>query len=208
MLEIGNIYGIVGGDSKVTATTGVALVASIGGDTHAIARVATIRPNTTVTGSSNINVTTGLLTGFALGYNTTSLTEVGVVGDGNSMQVTGNVDINITTGEIITGNVGVNTLAETVIGSVHGSQTGHVDIDILLGGVNTFAIGLSNEGDIYSKTYVGNFLGAGQGGKISVNTGAIFNLGFGLVLDLGVLGTLRLVEQGCVNMGNVGQKPC
>ena len=23
-----------------------------------------------------------------------------------------------------------------------------------------------------------------------------------------VLGTLRLVEQGCVNMGNVGQKPC
>ena len=23
-----------------------------------------------------------------------------------------------------------------------------------------------------------------------------------------VLGTLKLVEQGCVNMGNVGQKPC
>jgi hypothetical protein len=208
ILDIGNIYGIVDGNSKVSATTGVALVASIGGDTHAIARVATIRPNTRVTGSSNINVTTGLLTGFALGYNTTSLTEIGVVGDGNSMQVTGNVDINITTGEIITGNVGVNTLAETVIGSVHGSQTGDIDIDILLGGVNTFAIGLSNEGNIYSKTYVGNFLGAGQGGKISVNAGAIYNLGFGLVLDLGILGTLRLVEQGCVNMGNRGQSPC
>ena len=208
ILDIGNIYGIVGGDSSVSATTGVALVASIGGNTHAIARVATIRPNTGVTGSSNINVTTGLLTGFALGYNTTSLTEIGVVGDGNSMQVNGNVDINITTGEIITGNVGANTLAETVIGSVRRSQNGDVDVGIILGGVNTFAIGLSNDGEIYSKTYVGNFLGAGGGGNVSVNAGAIYNLGFGLVLDLGLLGTLRLAEQGCVNIGNVGQTPC
>jgi len=32
--------------------------------------------------------------------------------------------------------------------------------------------------------------------------------GFGIVLDLGVLGTFRLVKTGCVRIGNVGAPEC
>ena len=42
----------------------------------------------------------------------------------------------------------------------------------------------------------------------SARAGSIFNLGFGLVLDLGIFGTLDLSRQGCVNIGNIGGNAC
>jgi hypothetical protein len=124
--------------------------------------------------------------------------------------VQGNVKINVKTAEVLTGTVGVNTEATTVIGSVTEPHSGDIDISVSMGAVNTMAIGLSTSETIYARTYIGNVMSQSWGAaNTSVSTGSTTNLGLGLIIDLGALGTLRLVEQGCVLIGNkFKNSPC
>ena len=78
-----------------------------------------------------------------------------------------------------------------------------MNIDIVVGAINSFAVGLSTGKTIYSKTYVGNVTSPRGAANIKVHSGAIFNLGIGL----DILG-INLTRQGCVNIGNVGGNGC
>jgi hypothetical protein len=144
------------------------------------------------------------LLAFSLGDDTRATNAIGSV----EANVGGDATIHVKAGEVATGTVGERTTAETYIGSVLADVTGDVDINIVVGAINTFAVGLSNSKEIYAKTYIGNVISPQKDVDINVKMDGVFNLGYGLVLDLGVLGTLDLSRQGCVSVGNYGPSPC
>ena len=202
-VSLGEVLGSAGA-AKMYVTTGPVLSASLGSNTSVVNRAGYLGEGNTIGGHYHSNVKTGALMAFALGDRTNSKNVIGSV----QADIGGNADIDVSVGEVITGTVGENTEAETMVGSVLHDVSGDVDIDIVVGGINSFAIGLSTGKTIYSKTYVGNVLAPVSSANISVTSGSIFNLGFGLVLDLGIFGTLDLSRQGCVNIGNVGGNGC
>lgn len=206
VIEAGVLQGHVGGAATVNLIAGNTIAVSIGYDTTATSRSAVLGSQGSVSGNLNMSVATGELVTFALGAHTKATTMIGVV----DAPVQGNVKINVNTGEVLTGTVGVNTEATTVIGSVTEPHTGDIDISVNMGAVNTMAIGLSTSDTIYAKSYIGNVMSQSSGAaNTSVTMGSKTNLGLGLIIDFGALGTLRLVEQGCVKVGNLYvQSPC
>jgi hypothetical protein len=206
VIEAGVLQGRVGGAANVNQSAGNTIAVSIGYDTTATSRSAVLGSQGVVSGNLNMSVVTGELVTFALGAHTKATTLIGVV----DAPVQGNVKINVKTAEVLTGTVGVNTEATTVIGSVTEPHSGDIDISVSMGAVNTMAIGLSTSETIYARTYIGNVMSQSWGAaNTSVSTGSTTNLGLGLIIDLGALGTLRLVEQGCVLIGNkFKNSPC
>ena len=202
-VSLGEVLGSAG-STMTHVTTGPVLSASLGSRSSVLNRVGYLGEGNRISGHYNSNIKTLALMAFALGDRTASKNVIGSV----QADIGGNADIDVSVGEVITGTVGENTEAETMVGSVLHNVSGDVDIDIVVGGINSFAIGLSTGKTIYSKTYVGNVLAPVSSANISVTSGSIFNLGFGLVLDLGIFGTLDLSRQGCVNIGNVGGNGC
>jgi hypothetical protein len=201
LVSLGNVDGTVGGDANVTIITGPVVSAAIGSNTYAINRVGELAKDVRVGGALNITSTTGLMTAFALGYATTASNEVAVI----DAPVTGSATINVNVGEIVTGTIGANTAANAAIGSIKAPVYGDANISVTALGINTFAIGYSDVGAISSQTYIGNVLQPVYGpANINVVTGGVFTLGFGLVLDLGILGTLDFSRNGCTNIGNIG----
>ena len=203
VIEIGNVDGVTG-SANVNVVTGPAISAALGGSTTATNRIANLSQGTRVGGTYNNTVKSGGLLAFALGDDTTAINALGSVeGD-----IGGSATISVQAGEVATGTVGVRTEAETYLGSVLANVGGNVDINVVVGAVNTFAVGLSSGKDIYAKTYVGNVTSNQGSANISASAGAIFNLGFGLIIDLGALGTLDFSKQGCVKIANHGSAPC
>ena len=203
VIEVGNVDGVTG-SATVNVVTGPAISAALGGSTTATNRIANLQQGTRVGGTYNNTVKSGGLLAFALGDDTTAINALGSVeGD-----IGGSATISVQAGEVATGTVGVRTEAETYLGSVLANVGGNVDINVVVGAVNTFAVGLSSGKDIYAKTYVGNVTSNQGSANISASAGAIFNLGFGLIIDLGALGTLDFSKQGCVKIANHGSAPC
>ena len=203
VIEMGNVDGVTG-SASVNVVTGPAISAALGGSTTATNRIANLQQGTRVGGTYNNTVNSGGLLAFALGDDTTAINALGSVeGD-----IGGSATISVQAGEVATGTVGVRTEAETYLGSVLANVGGNVDISVVVGAVNTFAVGLSSGKDIYAKTYVGNVTSNQGSANISASAGAIFNLGFGLIVDLGALGTLDFSRQGCVKIANHGSAPC
>ena len=203
VIEVGNVDGVTG-SANVNVVTGPAISAALGGSTTATNRIANLSQGTRVGGTYNNTVKSGGLLAFALGDDTTAINALGSVeGD-----IGGSATISVQAGEVATGTVGVRTEAETYLGSVLANVGGNVDINVVVGAVNTFAVGLSSGKDIYAKTYVGNVTSNQGSANISASAGTIFNLGFGLIIDLGALGTLDFSKQGCVKIANHGSAPC
>jgi hypothetical protein len=202
-IEMGNVDGQVG-QGNITVVTGPVISAALGSRTIATNRVANLQEGKRVRGQYRNHAYTGALLAFSLGDDTRATNAIGSV----EANVGGDATIHVKAGEVATGTVGERTTAETYIGSVLADVTGDVDINIVVGAINTFAVGLSNSKEIYAKTYIGNVISPQKDVDINVKMDGVFNLGYGLVLDLGVLGTLDLSRQGCVSVGNYGPSPC
>lgn len=202
-VEMGNVDGHVG-QGDISVFTGPVISAALGSRTVATNRVANLQEGNWVRGQYKNHAHTGALLAFSLGDDTRATNAIGSV----EANVGGDAKIHITAGEVATGTVGERTLAETYIGSVLSNVTGDVDITIVVGAINTFAVGLSNSEDIYAKTYIGNVISPQKDVDINVKMGGVFNLGYGLILDLEGLGTLDFSRQGCVSVGNLGRAPC
>ncbi len=205
-ISVGNLNAAVGGAVDYTVTVGPIVSASIGVNTTSVVKIGDI--DKSIGGSLTGNVTTGAVTNFSIGDRTTAHTEVGTV----NAPIGGHADINVTVGVLTTGTVGIDTVAETYVGTVQAPVTGNVDINITADDITSFAIGIgSGRGNIHAKTYVGNVLSPQSHANISVHHGLIYNLGVGIILDLSPLPDFKLVEQGCVLIGNMydsGSKPC
>jgi len=202
-IEMGNVDGHVG-HGNVSVVTGPAVSAALGSYTVATNRVANLQEGKRVGGQYKNHAHTGGLLAFSLGDHTHATNAIGSV----EANVGGDAKINVTAGEIATGTVGERTVAETYIGSLLANVSGNADIQIVVGAVNTFAVGLSSSKEIYAKTYIGNVMSAQKNVDIDVTMDDVFNLGYGLFLDLGALGTLDITRQGCVRVGNHGRGPC
>ena len=202
-IEMGNVDGHVG-HGNVSVVTGPAVSAALGSYTAATNRVANLQEGKRVGGHYKNHAQTGGLLAFSLGDHTHATNAIGSV----EANVGGDAKIHVTAGEIATGTVGERTVAETYIGSLLANVSGNADIQIVVGAVNTFAVGLSSSKEIYAKTYIGNVMSAQKNVDIDVTMDDVFNLGYGLFLDLGALGTLDITRQGCVRVGNHGRGPC
>ena len=202
-IEMGNVDGHVG-HGNVIVVTGPAVSAALGSYTVATNRVANLQEGKRVGGQYKNHAKTGGLLAFSLGDHTHATNAIGSV----EANVGGDAKIHVTAGEIATGTVGERTVAETYIGSLLANVSGNADIQIVVGAVNTFAVGLSSSKEIYAKTYIGNVMSAQKNVDIDVTMDDVFNLGYGLFLDLGALGTLDITRQGCVRVGNHGRGPC
>ncbi|OUV62050.1 MAG: hypothetical protein CBC82_05415, partial [Cellvibrionales bacterium TMED122] len=202
-IEMGNVDGHVG-HGKVSVVTGPAVSAALGSYTVATNRVANLQEGKRVGGQYKNHAQTGGLLAFSLGDHTHATNAIGSV----EANVGGDAKIHVTAGEIATGTVGERTVAETYIGSLLADVSGNADIQIVVGAVNTFAVGLSSSKEIYAKTYIGNVMSRQKNVDIDVTMDDVFNLGYGLFLDLGALGTLDITRQGCVRVGNHGRGPC
>ncbi|MDC6472651.1 hypothetical protein PQZ11_06260 [Luminiphilus sp.] len=202
-IEMGNVDGQVG-QGNIIVVTGPVISAALGSRTIATNRVANLQEGKRVRGQYRNHAYTGALLAFSLGDDTRATNAIGSV----EANVGGDATIHVKAGEVATGTVGERTTAETYIGSVLADVTGDVDINIVVGAINTFAVGLSNSKEIYAKTYIGNVISPQKDVDINVKMDGVFNLGYGLVLDFGALGTLDLSRQGCVSVGNYGPSPC
>ena len=203
-IAMGNVDGHVG-HGTVTVVTGPVISAALGSHTAATNRVANLEKGKRVSGQYKNHAQTGGLLAFSLGDHTHATNAIGSV----EANVEGYADISVTAGELATGTVGERTVAETYVGSVLADVVGDVDINIVVGAINTFAVGLSSGEDIYAKTYIGNVTGRQNSVDIKVSMGGVFNLGYGLIIDLGgALGTLNFSRQGCVSVANQGSAPC
>ena len=203
IIEMGNVDGVTG-SAHVSVGTGPAISAALGSNTLATNRIANLAEGKRVGGTYRNTVNSGSLLSFAVGDNTHAINALGSV----EANIGGGADITVTAGEVATGTVGERTEAETYIGSVLHDVSGNVDISVVVGAINTFSVGISSSKDIYAKTYIGSVTGKQGSVNINSSTGAVFNLGFGLVIDLGALGTLDFSKQGCVKIANAGGAPC
>ena len=203
IIEMGNVDGVTG-SAHVSVGTGPAISAALGSNTLVTNRIANLAEGKRVGGTYRNTVNSGSLLAFAVGDNTHAINALGSV----EANIGGGADITVTAGEVATGTVGERTEAETYIGSVLHDVSGNVDISVVVGAINTFSVGISSSKDIYAKTYIGSVTGKQGSVNINSSTGAVFNLGFGLVLDLGPLGTLDFSKQGCVKIANAGGAPC
>ena len=203
IIEMGNVDGVTG-SAHVSVGTGPAISAALGSNTLAANRIANLSEGKRVGGTYRNTVNSGSLLAFAVGDNTHAINALGSV----EANIGGGADITVTAGEVATGTVGERTEAETYIGSVLDDVSGNVDINVVVGAINTFSVGISSSKDIYAKTYIGNVTSKQGSVNINASSGAVFNLGFGLVIDLGALGTLDFSKQGCVKIANAGSAPC
>lgn len=202
-IAAGNVDGRTG-SANVHVTTGPVIAASLGSRSNTSNLIGSLSEGASVGGHYKNTVTAGTIIAFALGDNTHASNVVGAV----QGRVGGSANINVAAGDILTGTLGERTEAETYIGSILGDVSGNANINVIVGSINTFAVGLSSGSDIYAKTYVGNVTSDQGSVNINVTHGAVVNLGVGLIIDLGVLGELKFVHQGCVLVGNSGRHPC
>jgi len=201
-VEMGNVDGVTG-RADVSVISGPVIAAALGSSTNVTNRLANLEEGRRVGGSYSNHVKSGGVLAFALGDRTSATNALGSVeGD-----IDGSANISVTVGEVATGTLGVNTLAETYVGSVLADVSGNVDIDVVVGAINTFAVGLSASKDIYAKTYIGTVTSDQGSVSIDYHGGAVFNLGFGLVIPT-PFGTLDFSRQGCVKLANHGSAPC
>ena len=183
------------------------VVATIGYKSEAHNAVAVMRPNVKVDGDWKADIIFGQLTAFSLGDDTRAINEIGVIAD----NVSGTVEQNIGVGVMVAGTLGLHTEATNKIGNIEASVNGDVESTITIGDINTLSMGFTAgrvDQPIYARTLVGNVFSETGAVKRDITVGAITNIGIGLIIDLGILGTLDLSHKGCVSIGNIGPSQC
>ena len=125
--------------------------------------------------------------------------------------VSGNIEQNIGVGVMVAGTLGLHTEATNKIGNIEASVNGDVESTITIGDINTLSMGFTAgrvDQPIYARTLVGNVFSETGAVKRDITVGTITNIGIGLIIDLGILGTLDLSHKGCVSIGNIGPSQC
>ena len=112
---------------------------------------------------------------------------------------------------MVAGTLGLHTEATNKIGNIEASVNGDVESTITIGDINTLSMGFTAgrvDQPIYARPLGGNVFSETGAVKRDITVGAITNIGIGLIIDLGILGTLDLSHKGCVSIGNIGPSQC
>lgn len=210
-ISVGNIRAPIKGTSKMDIVTGPLIAASLGATTMASIAVGDV--NQPIYGNYDSRIRAGDITVFSIGGNARSEVYVGVI----DAPVHGNVDLDINTAAIFTGALGANNRAITHVGYVEARDDGsalpgNVDIDVTVGEITNFSIGVGAGGDsVDSRVSVGSILSdstVNGEARVQQNTGGVNAFSLGFTFDVPLLGTYFIGERGCRSLGDIGSPGC